>query len=94
MNRSLQAQRLPDSELDSYVILDASVRLYSADEHWEFTVIGRNLTDELVISGYGDRPLTGSGNGLPAGSVGLQRADNVSRVLRGRQIWLQASYRM
>ena len=62
-SRSGSLQRMPDSKLDDYVILDASVRLYSADEHWEFTLIGRNVTDELVILGYSDRPLVGSGNG-------------------------------
>ena len=93
-DRSGSLQRMPDSELDSYTILDASIRLYSDDDHWEFTLIGRNVTDELVILGYTDRPLTGGGNGLPAGSPGIQRADSVSRVLRGRQFWLQVSYRI
>ncbi|MDH3641320.1 MAG: TonB-dependent receptor [Gammaproteobacteria bacterium] len=93
-SRSGSLQRMPDSKLGDYVILDASFRLYSADEHWEFTLIGRNVTDKLVILGYSDRPLVGSGNGLPAGSPGIQRADSVSRVLRGAQWWLQASYRM
>ena len=92
--RSGSLQRMPDSELDSYTIVDASVRLYSPDDRWEFTLIGRNITDELVILGYSDRPLTGGGNGLPAGSAGIQRADSFSRVLRGQQIWLQAVFRM
>ena len=93
-SRSGSLQRMPDSKLDDYTILDGSIRVYSADGRWEFTLIGRNLTDELVILGYADRPLTGGGNGLPEGSPGIQRADSVSRVLRGRQVWLQASYRL
>ena len=86
--------RIPNSEGDDYVILDGSLRLVSPDEAWEFSLLARNLFDKLVVRGRNDRPLTGSGNGLPAGHPALQRADVVSRVMRGRQIWLQATYRM
>jgi outer membrane receptor protein involved in Fe transport len=86
--------RLPDSKADSYVIFDGSVRVYSPDERWQFTLIGRNLFDKLVVLGQFDRPLTGSGNGLPAGDPALQRADLISRVLRGRQIWLEVGLRI
>jgi len=86
--------RLPDSQADSYVILDGTFRVYSADDHWEISLIARNLFNKLVVLGLNDRPLTGAGNGLPAGDPALQRADSTTRILRGRQIWLQASYRM
>jgi iron complex outermembrane receptor protein len=86
--------RLPNSKADSYVILDGTLRFYSPDEHWQISLIGRNLFDKLVVLGLSDRPLTGAGNGLPAGDPALQRADSTTRILRGRQIWLQASYRM
>jgi outer membrane receptor protein involved in Fe transport len=68
--------------------------VYSPDERWQFTLIGRNLFDKLVVLGQFDRPLTGSGNGLPAGDPALQRADLISRVLRGRQIWLEVGLRI
>ena len=86
--------RLPDSKADSYVILDGSLRVYSPDERWQMTLIGRNLFDKLVVLGQFDRSLTGSGNGLPAGDPALQRADLISRVLRGRQIWIEIGYRI
>lgn len=91
---NLSLTRIPDSEHDSYVIFDGSVRFVSPDDRWEFSLVGRNLGDKVVVIGKNDRPLTGAGNGLPAGSPELQRADSVSRVLRGRQIWLMATYRM
>jgi iron complex outermembrane receptor protein len=91
---SLSLTRIPNSDHDSFVIFDASIRLLSPDDRWEVALMGRNLDDELVVFGKNDRPLTGAGNGLPAGHPSLQRADSTSRVLRGRQIWLQAVYRM
>ena len=66
--------QLPDSEADSYAILDGTLRVRSPDERWEVTFIGRNLFDKLVVLGLNDRPLTGSGNGLPEGDPALQRA--------------------
>ena len=86
--------QLPDTRHDSYAIFDASLRAVSPDERWEVSLTARNLFDKLVTISSSDRPLTGTGNGLPAGSPELQRADIVSRVLRGRQFWLQATYRL
>ncbi len=37
---------------DDFILLDASINLYSADDRHEFSVIGRNLTDEIYgVSG-------------------------------------------
>jgi outer membrane receptor protein involved in Fe transport len=86
--------RLPDSKADSYTLFDAGIRIFSPDERWEMSLVGRNLSDKVVMLGMNDRSLTGSGNGLPAGDPALQRADTVSRVLRGRQIWFQIGYHL
>lgn len=91
-NRSLLRQ--PNSKGDSYTILDASLRAYSPDERWQLTLTVRNLFDKIVALNAIDRSLTGSGNGLPAGDPALQRADLISRVLRGRQLWLEVGYRI
>ena len=87
---------IPDSREPSYTILDGSLRVTSPDDHWELTLIGRNLFDNLVSAGRFDRPLCGEvcGQGLPAGDPALGYADTIGRVLRGRQIWLQATYRL
>ncbi len=86
--------QLPDSKHGSYVVFDGSVRFLAPNDRWEVSLMGRNLGDKLVVVGKSDRPLTGSGNGLPAGHPDLQRADSISRVLRGRQVWLQVNYRI
>ncbi len=86
--------RNPGTKGSSYTIFDGSLRAYSPDERWQFTLIARNLFDKVVALNVIDRSLTGSGNGLPEGDPELQRADLVSRVLRGRQIWLQVGYRI
>ena len=48
---------------DSYALLDASVRLTSADGRWGVAVIGRNLTDEYVLTSAADTPSTGGNTG-------------------------------
>ena len=48
---------------DSYALIDASVRLGSADGRWTLAVIGRNLTDEYVLTSAADTPSTGGNTG-------------------------------
>ena len=62
----------PASRMDSYVTLDAGVRVGSADERWELALLGKNLTDEFYITGVVDGPSTGSGTGTPAGVIADQ----------------------
>jgi len=49
----------PLSKVGSYVVFDAGVKLGSDDDRWEVALIGRNLTNELYISGVVDGPSTG-----------------------------------
>ena len=57
----------PLTEIDSYVTLDASMRLiWGDDRNWEVALIGKNLTDELFAHAQLDGPSTGSGTGTPA----------------------------
>jgi outer membrane receptor protein involved in Fe transport len=58
--------------MDSYVTLDAGVRVGSADERWELALLGKNLTDEFYITGVVDGPSTGSGTGTPTGVIADQ----------------------
>lgn len=48
---------------DSYVLLDASVGLGSDDGRWTVAVIGRNLTDEIILTSAADAPSTGGNTG-------------------------------
>ena len=84
----------PEAVQDSYVIWDASLRVISPNDNWEFTLIGRNIGDEEVSGLAFDRPLTGGSSGFPEGSPLLGgRSDLYARMQRGRQIWAEITYR-
>jgi hypothetical protein len=36
-----------------YVRLDARLTLETPDSHWAFDLIGKNLTDHVIVSGFG-----------------------------------------
>jgi iron complex outermembrane recepter protein len=65
----------PLSQQDSFVNLDATLRLRAEDKRWEVAVIGRNLTDSFRVSGQLDLPNSGAGTGtataVPADNVGI-----------------------
>lgn len=89
----LDEKASPGAEQKSYVLIDASVRLRDAMDHWEFALIGRNLTNEPVaFTGLG-RPLTGGSSGLPAGTPGQTFSDVTVGVQRGRELMFQLTYR-
>jgi outer membrane receptor protein involved in Fe transport len=65
-----------------YGMIDASVRVGSADERWELAVIGKNLTNRLYVSGVVDGPNTGVGTGTPGGLHADQQGfGNVPRTV-------------
>ena len=43
-------------EQDSYWLIDAALSLYTEDERYQLSLIGRNLGDEIVAQGAGARP--------------------------------------
>ncbi len=57
----------PASRIGSYVSLDAGLRLFTADDKYEFALVGKNLTDRFYVTGVVDGPSTGGGTGTPAG---------------------------
>lgn len=77
----------PQSEQDSYWLLDASIQL-QLDNGLTFSVVGRNLTNEYYFLRGADTPFTGSGTGTAAGV----RADTVAFVSRGRELMLRVGY--
>ncbi|MEQ8990915.1 MAG: TonB-dependent receptor [Pseudomonadales bacterium] len=78
--------RLEPLVQDSYWSYDAFARIESADEQWELALIGRNLTDKLYLLSAQDRV------GAVPGPSGQQ--DRVGPVSRGREVVLQATFRM
>ena len=72
----------PIATQPKYVNLDASVTL-SSKAGWDLAVIGKNLTNQFVISGALDSPGTGSGTGTAAGRLGDQRGyANIPRTVQ------------
>lgn len=78
----------PIATQPKYVNLDASIFLRS-DMGWEVGLIGKNLTNQFVVSGALDSPSTGSGTGTAAGRLADQRGyANLPRTVQ-----LQVTYR-
>ncbi len=79
----------PDAVQRGFTRFDAGVRLASVSSGWEVALIGRNLTNELVVTSANDMPRQGSGTGTAVGAPG----DLNAIVERGREVHLQLSYR-
>jgi outer membrane receptor protein involved in Fe transport len=79
----------PFAVQDSYSVFDAAFRLRSEDERWEIALIGKNLTEEYVLSSAGDAPSSGSGTGT-AGGI---RSDLVGTPQPPRTVALQFTWR-
>jgi len=78
----------PIATQGEYVNLDASLFLKS-DAGWELGLIGKNLTNQFVVSGALDAPSTGSGTGTDAGRL----ADQRGYANTPRTVQLQLTYR-
>lgn len=90
----LLPENRPDLFQDDYVTVDAVLRLHSLNDSWEFAVVGRNLTNQVVLLNSSERPLTGGTPGRPAGTVGAGiRADAFAATQRSRQVQFQVTYR-
>ncbi|MEN3953183.1 TonB-dependent receptor [Iodidimonas sp. SYSU 1G8] len=90
----LLPENRPDLFQDGYITVDAVARLYSLNDRWELALIGRNLTNEVILLNSSERPLTGGPAGRPAGSVGAGiRADAFAATQRKRQVQIQVTYR-
>lgn len=73
----------------AYANLDASIRLRSNDDRWEFAIIGRNLTNQFYFGGVQANPSTGSGTGTPAGI----QADQLALASLPRTVQFQVTWR-
>ena len=73
----------------AFTKLNASLRLFSQDDRWEVSVIGRNLTDEYTFNASAPITLTGGGSGITTAVPGDQSAV----VSRGREVFLKLTWR-
>jgi iron complex outermembrane recepter protein len=78
----------PNSREPAYALLNAGVRFGSGDDHWQFAIIGRNLTNKFYFAAAPDVPFTGSGTGAATGNV---LGDRFATVSRGREVVFQFS---
>lgn len=67
--------------------LDASIKVGNEADGWEVALIGRNLTNELVIVGGADVAQQGGAGGT--GTVNGVRSDYTAVLERPRQVYLQ-----
>lgn len=79
----------PDAIQRGFARIDAGIRLSSRTSGWELALIGRNLTNELVVTSANDMPRQGTGTGTLTGAPG----DLNAIVERGREVHVQASWR-
>lgn len=79
----------PFTRQNSYVSLDAGVRLGTEDDRWTLAVIGKNLTDRWYATGGNDAPNTGSGTGGVTGVI----ADQIGFASLPRTITAQVTFR-
>ncbi|QZP09912.1 TonB-dependent receptor [Caenibius sp. WL] len=79
----------PYTRQNRYVSLDASLSFTTADEHWQFQVIGKNLTNRWYAIGGVDTPNTGSGTGTNIGIV----ADQTGYASIPRTLQAQVTFR-
>jgi outer membrane receptor protein involved in Fe transport len=81
----------PDSVQDSFAKIDAAIRLTSPDKRWSFGIIGRNLTNELVVTAANDIPFAG-GTGTGTTGPGIL-ADMSAYVDNPREIFLEVGFK-
>ncbi|HVK81215.1 MAG TPA: TonB-dependent receptor, partial [Verrucomicrobiae bacterium] len=81
----------PDAVQDAFVKYDTAISLVSPDESWTLSLIGRNLSDELVITAGNDIPFAG-GTGTGTAGPGVL-ADMSAFIDNPREIYLEFSWR-
>lgn len=81
----------PDSIQKAYAKLDGAVRLHSPDKRWTIGVIGRNLTNKLVVTAANDIPFAG-GTGTGTAGPGVL-ADMSAFVDNPREIYVELGFK-
>jgi outer membrane receptor protein involved in Fe transport len=80
----------PDAIQKSFTKVDAAVTLNGPGERWSLSLIGRNLTNELVVAAANDIPFAG---GAGTGTTTGQRADMSAFIDNPREILLEAAFK-
>lgn len=81
----------PDSVQKGYTKIDASLALRGPDDRWSISLIGRNLTNKLVVAAANDIPFTGGTGTGTAGPATL--ADMSAFVDNPREIYVEVGFK-
>jgi iron complex outermembrane receptor protein len=81
----------PDGVQKAYTKIDAAVRVNGPDDRWTLGVIGRNLTNKLVVTAANDIPFAG-GTGTGAAGPGVL-ADMSAFVDNPREIYVEVGFK-
>jgi iron complex outermembrane recepter protein len=80
----------PDGVQKAFTKFDASIGVHSEDERWSVSLIGRNLTNKLVVTAANDIPFTGgTGTGTATGVV----SDMSAFVENPREIFVEVAFK-
>lgn len=79
----------PDAIQPSFTKFDASLRLKGPDDRWTLALIGRNLSNKLVVTGGSEIPFTG-GTGTGTAGPGVL-SDLSAFVDNPREFYIEAS---
>ena len=68
----------PVMQQDGYTKVNARISITNLDNTWELALIGKNLTDEEIITFAGQTPLSGSNFGAPSRYAFYEREQTVA----------------
>lgn len=77
---------IPEAVQGAFTRLDAALTVAGEDERWQVALIGRNLTNEYVVTSANEFPLTG---GTGAGTAAGVKSDLNTIVERPREVSLE-----
>lgn len=80
----------PLSRQKRYINLDAQMHIRTADERWELALLGKNLTNQFVVTGVTDASGSGRGTGTNVNRI----ADQAGFGAIPRTVALQLTWRM
>jgi outer membrane receptor protein involved in Fe transport len=81
----------PDGVQKRYAKIDAALSLNGPEERWSLSLIGRNLTNKLVVTAANDIPLAG-GTGTGTAGPGVV-ADMSAFIDNPREIYVEAAFK-
>ena len=78
---------------NAYAMLDAVISLGSVNNHWQLSIIGKNLTNEFVKLGEAGLPLSGGTTGCKVSVCGAQLISDQNAIVENpRTVAIQLKY--